>query len=67
MPPQKLIRRVDTMRYLLVWLFGGVYLDADNQRWGGDLHGPVFGRAPRQAATVRERGGGGARVAAIER
>lgn len=37
LPSSKLIRRVDTMRYAVVLLLGGLYLDADDMRWGGDL------------------------------
>jgi mannosyltransferase OCH1-like enzyme len=28
----KMIRRIDTLRYALLLVFGGLYLDADNQR-----------------------------------
>lgn len=38
------------MRYALILIFGGIYIDADNQKWGGDLHGflseiPAYGIA----------------------
>jgi hypothetical protein len=52
MPASKLIRRVDTMRYCVVYLLGGIYLDADDERYGGDLHGPTFGRVPPNTAAV---------------
>ena len=45
LPARQPVRKIDTMRYLLVFVFGGVYLDADDARVSGALHG-VFGALP---------------------
>ena len=50
----KHIQKIDTMRFCLLYLFGGLYIDTDDVRQSGDLHGAVFGTAGAQTAVVGE-------------
>ena len=47
--PSQVIRKIDAQRYVLLYLFGGVYLDADDARVSGG--GAARARAPRVAVT----------------
>lgn len=45
------IDKIDTMRYFLLFVFGGIYLDADMLRINGDLEG-MFKEVPEQGVAA---------------